>query len=277
MSPSRDDIDLLHLLERSLGFFRRYRWLFIGALALGLLAGFLFYKSIAKTYESKMLVHTNLLTNQEQIAVVNGWNQLLNRGEHEALSSKLNLPPATLGRVKKIRAEEIQQVFTPVNPHGFTILAVVTDTAVLDELQEGILYGFDNSPHVREKLQYNRQALQDLIVKTQNEIAELDSLKDSFGKIVSGRGQASSSLIIDGAGISKQIIELEEKLIGLKRDLQFTNAVTLLQGFPRFSQPSDPNLLPLLVIGTLLFLAIAYVLAIFHSISRKLERRRGAT
>ena len=277
MSQTRDDIDLLHLLERALGFFRRYRWLLTGGLLIGLLAGFLFYSSIAKTYESKMLVHTNLLTNQEQIQLVRGWNQLLNRGEHETLASILNMERGELGKVKKIRAEEIQQVFTPTNPHGFNILAVVTDTAVLDELQEGILYGFENSPHVKEKLQYNRQALQNLIVKTENEIAELDSLKNSVGRIISGRGQASSSLIIDGAGISKQIIELEEKLIGLKRDLQFTNAVTLLQGFPRFSQPSDPNLLPLLVIGALLFLAIAYVLAIFHSISRKLERRRGAT
>jgi hypothetical protein len=271
-----DEIDLLNLVERSLRFFSRYLWLFAGAIILGLLAGFILYASITKTYESKMVVHSNMLTNQEEMQIVRNWNQLLTRGEHSALAVLLNIEPARLGKVKKLSAQEIQQVFTPVNPHGFIIEATVTDTSVLDELQTAILYGFDNSTHVKEKLAFNRDALASLITKTEEEIADLDSVKNSVGEIISGRGRASSAVIVDGSGLSRQIIDLNEKLIGLKRDLQFTNSVHLLQGFQKFSKPSDPNLLPLLVIGAIVFLAFAWVIAILHSVSIRLKQRRGA-
>ena len=242
---------------------------------LGLLAGLVLYLAIARTYDSKMLVHSNVLTNQEEIQVVRNWNSLLGKGEHESLSRMLNMDRATLGKVSRLGAEEIQQVFSPINPHGFTISATVTDTAVLDKLQEGIIYGFENSPFVKEKLEFNRQALQVLIDKTEGEIAQLDSMKNSMGEIISGRGRVSSSVIMDGGTLSKEIIALNEKLIGLKRDLQFTSAVQVLQGFQKFGKPSDPNLLPLLALGLLVFLAIAYALALVHSLNRKLKQRKG--
>ena len=275
MSQPNDDIDLLNLLERSLRFFQRYRWWLIGMAVMGLLAGLVLYLTIARTYDSKMLVHSNVLTNQEEIQVVRNWNSLLGKGEHETLSRMLNMDRATLGKVSRLGAEEIQQVFSPVNPHGFTISATVTDTAVLDKLQAGIIYGFENSPFVREKLAFNREALEVLIDKTELEIAQLDSMKNSMGDIISGRGRASSSVIMDGGNLSREIIALNEKLIGLKRDLQFTSAVQVLQGFQKFSRPSDPNLLPLLALGLLVFLAIAYALALVHSLNRKLKQRKG--
>ncbi len=269
-----DEIDLLNLVDRSLRFLSKYLWLFVGALALGLLTGFILYSSIAKTYESKMLVHSNMLTNQEEMQIVKSWNQLLTRGEHSTLATLLNIEPAQLGKVKKLNAQEIQQVFSPVNPHGFIIEATVTDTSVLNELQTALLFGFDNNVYVKEKLEFNREALADLITRTEGEIAALDSVKNSLGEIISGRGRVSSAVIVDGSGLSKQIIELNEKLIGLKRDLQFTNSVYLLQGFQKFSKPSDPNLPPLLLIGAIVFLAFAWMIAILHSVSVKLKQRR---
>ena len=269
-----DDIDLLNLLERTLRFFSKYRWLFVGAILTGCLAGYLLFASIGKTYDSKMVVHSNMLTNQEEMQIVRNWNQLLTRGEHQVLSGSLNIDPSLLGKVKKLSTREIQQVFSPSNPHGFIIEATVTDTSVLDELQAALLYGFDNSAYVREKLSFNRQALSALIIKTEEEIAGLDSIKNSFAAIISGRGKAVSGVIVDGSGLSKQIVELNEKLVGLRRDLQFTSSVYLLQGFQKFARPSDPNLLPLLVIGAFVFLAFAWVIAILHSVSVKLKQRR---
>lgn len=268
-----DDIDLLDLLERSISFFKRYRWIFIVSIVLGLAFGFYFYKAITKTYESKMLVHSSVLTNQEEIQITRNWNALLGKKEWPALARELNMDESLLRKVKKIKAEEIQQVFTPVNPHGFTILAVVTDTAVLDELQQGLVYGFETSPYVKDRLKFNREALEEMIKKTETEIQKLDSTKNTIQNIISGKERTSSSLIVDGSSISTRLIEMNEKLIGLKRDLRFTNAVQVLQDFQKFSKPSDPNLIPLLVIGLVVFLAFGYILALFLSVNAGLRQR----
>ena len=268
-----DEIDLLNLVERSISFFRRYRWLFIIALILGLLFGFLFYRAIPTTYRSSMLVHTSILTNQEEIQIIRNWNELLNKGEHEILGKILNTDPSILSKVKKIRGEEIQQVFSPVNPHGFKIEALVTDTSILDELQDGLVYGFDNSSYVAERLQMNRLALQDLITKAETESRKLDSTRTTIENIMRGRGSASSPIIIEGSDIHLQLLELNEKLVGFKRELEFTRAVQVLHGFQKFSQPAGPRLFPWLVIGLVVFLALAYVVALFSSVNRSLKQR----
>src|SRR5687768_257946 len=123
----QDDIDLFALIERAILFFKRYRWLFGLAIIAGLVLGYLFYKSIPWTYKSRMVVHSFILSNQEEIQIVKNWNRLLSSGEYATLSAALNIDAGNLRKVKKIKADEIQQVFTPVNPNGFSIDAIVTD------------------------------------------------------------------------------------------------------------------------------------------------------
>src|SRR5687767_8187630 len=81
-----EDIDLLLLAERSIGFFKSYKWLFITAAFAGLIAGYLFYRSMPVVYKSRLVVHSYVLTNQEQLQIVNNWNQLLKKGEHAVLA-----------------------------------------------------------------------------------------------------------------------------------------------------------------------------------------------
>ena len=41
LNLQRDDIDLMVLLERGISFFKKYKWLFLTAIILGLLLGYL--------------------------------------------------------------------------------------------------------------------------------------------------------------------------------------------------------------------------------------------
>ena len=66
----QENIDLFLLIERSILFFRKYRWIFITAILLGLSAGYFFYRIIPTTYKSRMVVHSFMLTNQEEIQIV---------------------------------------------------------------------------------------------------------------------------------------------------------------------------------------------------------------
>jgi len=277
---SSEDIDLFRLIERGILFFRRYRWIFIIAIILGLGAGFYLYRSIPKTYKSDLLVHSYFLTNQEEIQIVKTWNQLLTKKEYAALASIFNCDQNMLHKVKKIKASELQQVFTPTNPHGFVVEVLVTDNEVLDELQAGIVYGFENTAYIKQRLAVKKEGQEELINKTDAEIKKLDSTKQMLVEILEGKGRVSSSLIIDGSSVNRLIIEMNEKLINMKESLRFTTAVQVLQDFAAYRKPVGPKLLPLLFIGLVVFLGIAYIISLFLSISgglrvRALQRKKS--
>jgi len=268
-----DDVDLLLLLERSILFFKKYKWVFIVAALLGLTAGYLFYRSIPKTYKSRLVVHSFILTNQEQLQIVDNWNQLLKKGEYTALSSIFQCPETIFYKVKELNGKEILQVFTPQNPNGFTIDAIVTDNSVLDSLQKGIVLGFENSEYIKERLFLKRQSLQELIEKTTTEIQKLDSTKRIMERIIAGKQNTSSSLIVDGSSINRQLIEMNEKLVSFKESLRFTDAVQVFQNFSKFKLPVGPNLFVWLFLGLVFFVGLAYVFALVNSIQAKLRRR----
>lgn len=268
-----DDLDLLLLIERSIQFFRKYRWVFIIAIAGGLSLGIFAYMALPKIYQSRLIIHSFTLTNQEYIQIMENWNALLKKKEYAMLAKDLNCREDILSHVKQMKAEEIQKVFTSSNPNGFTIKVNVTDNAVLDDLQSAIVYGFGNSEYIKERLAVKRANLKELIEKTSSEIQKLDSTKKMVENIIGGKGKSSSSLIIDGSSINRQLIEMNEKLLAYKEELKFSNAVQVLQSFSKFRQPADPKLVSWLVIGQLLFLPLAYVYALFSSISEKLKIR----
>lgn len=271
----RDDIDLLALLERGIYFFKKYQWLFIAATIIGLLLGFLRYRSLPVLYKSRLVLQSALLTNQNNIQIVANWNSMLKTGEHGSLASIFNMPAEMLKKVKDLKADEIQKIFTPQNPNGFIIDARVSDASVLPPLQNGIAYGFDNNGLVKEKLVSKRNRLNEMISKTAREIQRLDSLKNTMENILNGK-RTGNSLIIDMPGISRQLIDMNEKYLGYKEELNFTNAVQVVQGFNATKRPVGNNLFVWLILGLVPCLAIAYIVALFHSINQKLKLRAGS-
>lgn len=270
----QEDIDLVLLVERFLGFVKRFAWVFLAAIVLGLATGYWFYRSIPKTYQSRLVVHSSILTNPEQLQIVGNWNRLLKQKEYKTLSVLLNCPENILHGVKQLKGKEIQQVFTPNNPNGFTIDALVTNNNLLNTLQAGIVYGFENSEYIKERLAAKRATLQELIIKTTAEIKKLDSTKKIMEGIIGGSGRSSSSLIVDGSSINRQLIEMNEKLLGFKEGLQFTNAVQILQSFSKFDTPSGPKLIPWLIMGLVAFVCIAWAGAVIYNVNQKLKQRK---
>jgi hypothetical protein len=268
-----DDIDLLALLERSIIFFRKNRWIFLTGIVVGLLLGFLRYSSLPTIYKSRMILGSSLLSNQNYIQIAGTWNALLKSGEHETLAVLFNMPDNELQKVKQIKAEEIQKIFTSNNPNGFIVTAWVTDNAVLDNLQKGIVTAFDNCDHAKDRLIAKRKKLQELIEKTSSEINRLDSTKKAMENILIGKGNPSSSIIVDGSTISRQLVDMDEKLLSFREELQFTNAVQVLQGFVKFRYPAGPSLYKWLLLGLVSGLVIAYLVATIRSIDKKLKSR----
>lgn len=271
-SPN-DDIDLIVLVEKSVSFFRKYFWIFISATILGIAAGIFMFKWLPNVYKSKLVLHSFILTNPEQMQIVSNWNALLVNGEYAALARVFNVSEETLKPLKRIKAEEIQKVFTSENPNGFYIEVTVSDNSVLDELQKGILHGLRNSEYINAKLRQRRADLGEMIRKTEEEIRRIDTTRSLLDGMLRGKSNSSSAMIVDAGSINRQWLEVNERLLGFKAELQFADAVQVLQSFSRFEKPSGPKLIPWIVIGLVLFLGLAFAYATISTIRHRIALR----
>lgn len=269
--PGDDDIDLIVLLERVVSFFKKNKWIFIAAVITGLLTGFLRYRTLPPIYKSRLILQSTILSNQNAIQIITNWNALLKGREYAELAAAFNCKEDILAKVKEIKAEEIQKIFTPNNPNGFILNALVTDISTLDDLQEGIVYGFNNSESVKEKVAAKRNRLKELIDKTAIELQRLDSTKKSIENILDGK-KPGPSIMIDVSNISRQLIEINEKHLYYKEELQLTNAIQVLQSFSKFKRAVGPNLFVWLFLGLASCLSIAFLYVLFSSINQKLKR-----
>ncbi|MES1218434.1 MAG: hypothetical protein ABUT20_23205 [Bacteroidota bacterium] len=270
-----EDVDLLLLIERVIAFFKKYKWVFIIAIVAGLASGTYTYSSLPKVYKSRLIAHSFLLTNQEEIQIIENWNELLSRHEYVSLGKIFNCPENILHSLKQIKGDEIQKVFTPANPNGFLIEVTVTDISLLDSFQTAIVYGLENTDYLKARIELKRANLRELIAKTTTEIEKFNATKKRLEDIINGDKKSSYSSIIDITGVSKQLIDMNEKLINYKQDLQFANALEVLQGFSKFKQPTGPKLFVWLFLGLVSFLSIAYLYALISSINEKLKIRAG--
>jgi len=269
----QDDIDLIALLERSILFFRKYKWVFLAAVIVGPFLGFMRYRSLPNVYKSRMIVQSPIVTNQNGIQIVANWDQVLKSGNYATLAKTFNLGEDIICKAKQLKAEEIQKIFTANNPNGFIIEALVTDNSILTDLQNGIVYGFENNGYVKDRLLVKRNGLQEIIAKTGIELNKMDSTKKMVENVLSGKGSGSTSLIVDASTINLQWIELNEKHLSLMEDLKFSNGVQVLQDFTEFKHPVGPNLFLWLLLGLISCLAITFIYTLFRSINQKLKNR----
>lgn len=268
-----DDVDLVLLIQKALLHLKRFRIAYIIAIIAGVLIGVALYFYFPKLYKSRMLLHPMYLTNGEQMQIIDNWDELLKRQEHSSLAQLWNCDEKLVSRVASIDATDIMKVFTPNNPNGFYVDVKVKDNSILPALQQAIVYGLNNSEFVKEKVLVRRENLKSMITEVTIEIAKLDSIKTNVENIISNKEKNSSSLMIDVSGLHRQMIDLNERLLGLREELKFVNGVYVLQGFSRFDKPVSISLKVLIILGLIFCLAITFIYTLFVHVS---ERMRNA-
>ena len=169
--------------------------------------------------------------------------------------------------------EEIQKLYVQENPHGFIVRVIVKDTSILDQLQQSIVYGLENTEYVKERLISKRASLIELIEKVKGEITKLDSTKLAVENILNNKNKSSSSLFVDITSINSGIISLNEKLLGYQEDLKFANAIQVLQRFNKFSKPESRQGPLLFILGATIGLLMGYLVSLFISVRQKLIER----
>src|SRR5688572_3044553 len=270
---SPDELDLIVVVERMVAFINRFFFILIIFPTIGIIAAFVIFLSTQKKYTSELVLHSYILTNLENIQIIENWKTLLRKKEYNTLAGIWNSNPDLVKKVKKLSAEEIQKLYVQDNPHGFIVQVTVKDTSILDNLQQGIVYGLENTEYVKQKLITKKANLVELIEKVKEEIAKLDSTKLAVENILNNKNQSSSSLFIDITSINSGIINLNEKLLDYQEQLKFASATQVIQKFNKFSNPESRNGPLLLLVGAITGLVIGYLISLIIAVRRKLIER----
>lgn len=269
-----DELDLVTLVEKLISFLKNYGKALLLFSLLGLALGLLRYFISSKQYTSRVILHSVVLTNQEEIELIDSWQDLISKGEQEQLAKMMNCDLPVVKSLTKISAEEIQKLYSQNNPNGFIVEVVVSDTSILDELQNGIVHGLENSDYVRERVESRRSRLNELIRTVKTELAKSELTKNTIDSMIrTGKG-GSASLMVDISGINSQWIDLNDKLLSYEQDLKFVNAVQVLQGFTKFGKPSSPSLVKNVLFGLAGGFFIGYLVGLFRYVQRRINTRK---
>jgi tetrahydromethanopterin S-methyltransferase subunit B len=267
-----DELDVVHLIEKGASFVSRFKFILLGFALAGLIGGLYFYFTSPKQYTTRLILRSLILTNQEEIEVIGNWKALLCKDGRNELAGIMNSPGEVINSLSNISAEEIQKLYVQNNPNGFIVNVVVTDTSVLNQLQNGILYGLNNSPYVKEKLITRRAKYNQLIENVKNEIAKLTITKDAVDKLVISR--TSTPIFVDISRINAQWIELNEKLMSYQEELKFLSGVQLLEGFDK-GKPASSWLRPVFF-GLATGCFLGYLLSLVLYVRSKIKASQKA-
>jgi uncharacterized protein involved in exopolysaccharide biosynthesis len=244
-----DELDLSTLFQQLTTFLRQYGKLLLVVALTGLLAGFVRYLKTPNLYTSSLVLQPTILTEPEQMAVINNWCALIQKKERPILAKQFNIDITLLRKVESITADELQKIYAPRNFTAFTVNVVVRDTAVLQPLQKGMIYALENSAYVKEKLASRRKILGSMTKTVQQEITRLNKLQDIVETSLQQPGNTGGHVMLNVSDISAQITDLQEKKYNYEEELSFLSAVNVLQNFYTPVNPTFPVLLKQLALG----------------------------
>ena len=265
----KDEVDLMQVLERIIRFFSNHKKELVAASLAGMLCGYILFMVQPKLYNSTLILHSQVLTNSEEIEIIGNWNELRKDGEYGVLSKNLNCNAYLLRDVKMLSATNIQNVAVG-GTSGFTVNVLVRDTSILDDLQKAVIYGLENNEFVKEKVNFRRDNTTRMIASINQEIAKLDSTKKKMESNNNGKTPGSSSFIVDISDVNVQVITLNEKLLQYQEALKFVDAIQVLQNFEKYSRPVSPRSLKMILSGFLGGLFIGFVWAIWKDVKLKI-------
>jgi hypothetical protein len=253
-SSSRDDIDIQELAVRIIRYFRNHFTFIVVFCLVGAGLGVAAYKALPNSYESKMVVLSDLLTKTYGDRIDESLNSLISEGNISELSSRLAITPEKAAVMQSVSIECQLDVKTPQREKVekdetyFIITVDLTDRSALPQIQEGMLNYLRNNEWVKLRARQRAQLSTAVIQRIDREIESLDSIKRTLFQ----KGQLRMEHIqFDPSDLYTETAELTRMRWLEQQDLELANSIHLIEGFTVFEKPKDPKLTTLVILGFL--------------------------
>ena len=245
----------------------------------GLLLAIAFYFTKKPSYESSMIVQSEILTEAYSNTLTETLERLIQEGSYLLLSEKLDLSIKQAEQLIGIQVESITEDRGEdiTKNRIFKIYVSTFDNSVLRDLEKGIINYLETNKFVSKRTELKRKRLRSLIKKIDDEISEIDSLKKiiSLGSLINQNG-SGDIFMLDPSGIYNVGISIYKDGLIYQESLELINSIELIEGFVAFKKPISPKLSVTIIFGLLggLFIAIVIVcLKETHKYVLRLEKR----
>jgi uncharacterized protein involved in exopolysaccharide biosynthesis len=265
-SNFNDEINIQDLAIRIIRYFRKYFNFILVLTIIGLVIALFVYLTLPKTFESKLIVMSDILTESYSKEITESLNNLIKEGNSKTLATKLDLSESESELINKINVESVKKDNQDKEiGEIFIVTADIRDKNILPKLQTGIIQFLRNNEFVRVRVDQKKKYFVSMIDKIESEIKSLDSLKK---KLFIGQpiySKTSEMMLVDPTNIYSKIVELTKQQWEYKNDLELVDSIQLIEGFTSFEKPASPKLSVLLAIGFFggFFMAI-FILTLKH-------------
>ncbi len=270
-STNHDEIDLMELLARIvIGVKSNFRFLLI-AFLMGSTLGVIYYQFSPKSFESKMLISSDILTESYSKTMTGDLVKLIKEKNVTSLSSKLGLSESQAASLSDIEIKSAIEKSDNIKEQEKTYLTIVcrsNDNTIWPALQNGLINFFETNNFVKIKVNQRTKYFTQIIEKIDKELIDLNELK---GKIASGQLTQSSKenlVLFDPTTVNSKILELNKEKIDLQNKLELVNSIQLIEGFTVFEKPVSPKLSFSLATGASFGLIIVGVILAFTSLRK---------
>lgn len=240
-----DEIDLLELLARIVISIKSNFKLIVGAFLVGSLLGLAYYQFVPKSYESRMLISSEILTESYSKTIAEDLNKLIRERNIESLSSKLKITPKealALGKLEVKNAIEKADGRKEEEKNYLTITCQASDNSIWPNLQNGLINFFETNDYVKIRVEQKKKYFTQVIEKIDKELVDLNDLKS---RIANGQVTQSSKdnlILFDPTTVNTKILDLNKEKINLQNQLEIVNSIQMVEGFTVFEKPISPKL-----------------------------------
>jgi len=272
-NKSVDEIDLFEVFLKIIRIVRNNFLLIVTFFLLGTLLGFLWYSTVPKEFESKMLITSDILTESYSEEVTENLNSLISENNQAELAKRLNISEKESAEIRKIVIENTDdkpQSSKEKEKIFLLITVTVTSQSIIATLQQKLVAYLENNNFVKIRVQQKKDFLTSMIKKINEEIASLEEFKN---KIYKGDffTSAKGTIMLDPTLLNTAIIDLTKEKIEYENDLQIVESVQVVEGFTILNNPTSPKLSVALASGSFVGLFFVAMLIAFKGV-RKIVR-----
>ncbi|HAR19550.1 MAG TPA: hypothetical protein DCR46_02750 [Cytophagales bacterium] len=269
-----DSVDFLKLLSIIVSFVKSAkRHLAIGSIS-GILLGLTWCIFSKPVYQSTMGGFSTNLSDSKVISLYEDLGKLFKQKDYDQLSI---LTSISVGTLKKVNDIEVKRTKLTTNIYeeteqklGFEITAKVYDTNVLDSLEQGLKNYVENIPYVKLRLESAKSSLKFNIAKLDEEIKNMDTLKENVTDILNNKGSrnAPNLFLSDIGGLNQKLVEMYEKQKKYNEELAQIEDILIVRHFTKFKKKYSPKYSIFLPLGFLLGIFVSLVVYIYPIVNK---------
>ncbi|MEO8471035.1 MAG: hypothetical protein ABI477_02540 [Chryseolinea sp.] len=264
-TKNANEVDLFELLVKLVLSIKENFWLFVFAFSIGIALGVTHFYISQKTYEGKMILSSGILTDSYAKILFENASQYLVEGNYAKFADAFEISEADSRSVRDLRMQALSKVEDLKEHDRFQVTIEVSDKAILERMQVGIVHYLENNAFVKVRVAQLKAYLTQMVASTEKEIKALEDMKTSISTGVFFQS-AKGNVMFDPTVVNSKILELIDKKIGYENSLRLSDSVQVIEGFTSFEQQKSPKLLVSLISGAGLGMIFILIIVCYKSI-----------